>query len=94
LVREAIPLRWLEHWDQLRQKAGQTALHLRVHLIPRYQEGIKNPAGGAKNVLPKGNCLRRGRACQASWDLKTLALATAGFVAARNRFNVSINVIN
>lgn len=38
--------------------AGQTVMHLHVHLIPRYFGDVENPTGGVRNVIPdKGNYL-------------------------------------
>lgn len=32
--------------------AGQTIMHLHVHLIPRYKGDIDNPTGGIRGVIP------------------------------------------
>lgn len=32
--------------------AGQTVLHLHIHLIPRYQNDQKDPRGGVRWVIP------------------------------------------
>ncbi len=32
--------------------AGQTVMHMHVHVIPRYSGDITDPAGGVRNVLP------------------------------------------
>ncbi len=32
--------------------AGQTVMHLHVHLIPRYEGDIDNPRGGVRGVIP------------------------------------------
>lgn len=35
------------------QAAGQTVMHLHVHLIPRYTGDIENPRGGVRGVIPE-----------------------------------------
>jgi diadenosine tetraphosphate (Ap4A) HIT family hydrolase len=38
--------------------AGQTVMHLHVHVIPRYRSDMDDPRGGVRHVLPsKGNYL-------------------------------------
>jgi diadenosine tetraphosphate (Ap4A) HIT family hydrolase len=32
--------------------AGQTVMHLHVHLIPRYQGDVSKPEGGVRGVIP------------------------------------------
>ena len=32
--------------------AGQTILHLHVHLIPRYEGDVPDPRGGVRHVIP------------------------------------------
>ena len=33
--------------------AGQTIMHLHVHLIPRYKGDIEKPEGGVRGVIPR-----------------------------------------
>lgn len=41
------------------EAAGQTVMHLHVHLIPRYHGDVEDPRGGVRYVIPaKGNYLR------------------------------------
>lgn len=38
--------------------AGQTVMHLHVHVIPRYHGDVEDPRGGVRHVIPgKGNYL-------------------------------------
>jgi diadenosine tetraphosphate (Ap4A) HIT family hydrolase len=34
------------------EAAGQTVMHLHIHLIPRYKGDIGNPRGGVRGVIP------------------------------------------
>lgn len=34
------------------EAAGQTVMHLHIHLIPRYAGDIENPRGGIRGVIP------------------------------------------
>lgn len=41
------------------ESAGQTVMHLHVHVIPRYSGDMDDPRGGVRHVIPeKGNYLR------------------------------------
>jgi diadenosine tetraphosphate (Ap4A) HIT family hydrolase len=33
--------------------AGQTVMHLHIHLIPRFDGDIANPRGGVRGVIPE-----------------------------------------
>jgi diadenosine tetraphosphate (Ap4A) HIT family hydrolase len=49
--------------------AGQTVMHLHVHVIPRFEGDLDDPRGGVRHVIPhRGNYLRAG----------VLPLATGG----------------
>ena len=38
--------------------AGQTVMHLHIHVIPRYESDVEDPRGGVRHVIPaKGNYL-------------------------------------
>ncbi len=41
--------------------AGQTVMHLHMHLIPRFAGDVPDPRGGIRHVMPgKGNYLVKG----------------------------------
>ena len=35
------------------EDAGQTVMHLHIHLIPRYKGDLINPRGGVRGVIPE-----------------------------------------
>lgn len=44
------------------EAAGQTVMHLHVHVIPRFDGDMEDPRGGVRHVIPnKGNYLRSER---------------------------------
>ena len=60
LVREAKPLLDEQYRPDgynvgvnVRAAAGQTVMHLHVHLIPRYAGDVEDPRGGVRGAIPE-----------------------------------------
>lgn len=49
------------------EAAGQTVMHLHVHVIPRFRGDVDDPRGGVRHVIPgKGNYLASVEAARAT----------------------------
>ena len=40
------------------EAAGQTVMHMHIHLIPRYAGDVANPRGGVRSVIPEKQLYR------------------------------------
>jgi superfamily II DNA or RNA helicase/diadenosine tetraphosphate (Ap4A) HIT family hydrolase len=60
--------------------AGQTVMHLHVHVIPRYRGDVSDPRGGVRHVIPsKGNYLATAPGRESpDGDTQDSRLATGG----------------
>lgn len=45
------------------QSAGQTVMHVHIHLIPRFQGDMDRPEGGVRGVIPEKRIYRIGQKC-------------------------------
>ena len=53
LVREDKTISGFNIGVNIGEDAGQTVMHLHVHLIPRRSGDIQDPSGGVRGVIPK-----------------------------------------
>ncbi|MBP1928938.1 diadenosine tetraphosphate (Ap4A) HIT family hydrolase [Methanolinea mesophila] len=59
LINKSIIINETEHPDgynigvNIGRAAGQTVMHLHIHLIPRYIGDINDPRGGVRGVIPE-----------------------------------------
>jgi diadenosine tetraphosphate (Ap4A) HIT family hydrolase len=68
------------------EAAGQTVMHLHVHVIPRFRGDMEDPRGGVRHVIPeRGNYLRPRNAALATGGVADPLLAHIRPLFARSR---------
>ncbi len=59
------------------EAAGQTVMHLHIHVIPRYAGDVPDPRGGVRHVIPgKGNYLAESAGAETVRERTQLKLST------------------
>jgi superfamily II DNA or RNA helicase/diadenosine tetraphosphate (Ap4A) HIT family hydrolase len=69
--------------------AGQTVMHLHVHVIPRFTGDMDDPRGGVRHVIPsRGNYLRQQRALASGGESDPFSQHVLPLVARSHRVDV------